>query len=274
MKHLKIFDTSADLQTYMDGPDYLEPFVGTDTQKSVLKYNRVAQNVIRIFTQRGGVTLAKYLDDQMSNMEEFVLKEGWNNLDMTNAFKYGFGNVNGEDLNDLTQVDLSRYQGTNLFHYMFYNTGIKTIILPDTIEEIGVGTFGSCRKLNSVHFGTNIKKIGQMSFSECYSLAEINLPEGIEELDIRAFSSVICSKLILPNSINKLGYNCYGPYKENVYNYRGTVRFQTLEPPIINTKFVFSNVNRIEVPMASVEKYKNINVNGWKEAWGDKIVGY
>ncbi len=24
---------------------------------------------------------------------------------------------------------------------MFYNTGIKAIVLPDTIEEIGVGTF-------------------------------------------------------------------------------------------------------------------------------------
>ena len=113
-----------------------------------------------------------------------------------------------------------------------------------------------------------------MSFSECYSLAEINLPEGIEELDIRAFSSVICSKLILPNSINKLGYNCYTPYKEKVSNYRGTVRFKSLEPPIINTKFVFSNVNRIEVPMASVETYKNINIPGWKEKFGDNIVGY
>lgn len=69
MKHLKIFGTSDELQTYMNGSDYLEPFVGTATQKSVVKYNRVSQNIIRLFAQRGGVTLAKYLDDQMSNME-------------------------------------------------------------------------------------------------------------------------------------------------------------------------------------------------------------
>lgn len=274
MKHLKLFCTSDELQTYMNGSDYLEPFVGTDTQKSVVKYNRVAQNVIRIFTQRGGVTLAKYLDDQMSNMEEFELKEGWNNLDMTNDFKYGFGNVNGEELNELTKVEFSRYQGTNLIQYMFYNTGIKAIVLPDTIEEIGVGTFGSCRKLNSVHFGTNIKKIGQMSFSECHNLSEINLPEGIEEIEAMGFRNVLCDRLILPSTINKLGYNCYTPYKEKVSNYMGTVRFKSLEPPIINTKFVFSNVNRIEVPMDAIEAYKNINVNGWKETWGNKFVGY
>ncbi len=50
----------------------------------------------------------------MSNMEEFELKEGWNNLDMTNDFKYGFGNVNAEELNDLTKVEFSRYQGNSL----------------------------------------------------------------------------------------------------------------------------------------------------------------
>lgn len=273
MKHLKLFGTSDELQTYVNGSDYLEPFVGTDTQKSVVKYNRVAQNVIRIFTQRGGVTLAKYLDDQMSNMEEFVLKEGWNNLDMTNAFKYGFGNVNGEDLNDLTQVDLSRNQGTNLFHYMFYNTGIKTIILPDTIEEIGVGTFGSCRKLNSVHFGTNIKKIGQMSFSECHSLEEINLPEGLEEIGDYAFRGVKCKNLILPSTIKKLGSDFYGLYNkgEEVIS---TVRFKSLELPIITSYYVFYGIDRIEVPMTAVETYKNIDFPGWKENFGDKIVGY
>lgn len=32
MKHLKIFGTSDELQTYVNGSDYLEPFVGTDSQ--------------------------------------------------------------------------------------------------------------------------------------------------------------------------------------------------------------------------------------------------
>ncbi len=46
----------------------------------------------------------------MSNMEEFELKEGWNNLDMTNDFNMVLVNVNGEELNDLTKVEFSRYQ--------------------------------------------------------------------------------------------------------------------------------------------------------------------
>ncbi len=39
--------------------------VGTDTQKSVVNTTISQQNVIRMLHNEGGVTLAKYLDDQM-----------------------------------------------------------------------------------------------------------------------------------------------------------------------------------------------------------------
>lgn len=32
MKHLKLFDTLNDIELYRNGSDYLEPFVGTDSQ--------------------------------------------------------------------------------------------------------------------------------------------------------------------------------------------------------------------------------------------------
>lgn len=272
MKHLKIFDTSADLQTYMDGPDYLEPFVGTDTQKSVVKYNRVAQNVIRIFTQRGGVTLAKYLDDQMSNMEEFVLKEGWNNLDMTNAFKYGFGNIVGTSLNYLTEVDFSHYIGTKLYMYMFFQTGLKKVILSDSIKEIQEGCFANNNNLQEVILNKNIAIIGNSAFNNCRKLTKCILPEGLKELQDGSFLVVGLEKLILPESIEKLGENVYSCYNDD-NTVSGTVRFHSLEPPIMS-KYSFNEHITLEVPMAAVETYKNVDIPGWKEKFGDKIVGY
>lgn len=32
MKHLKLFGNASELKAYVDGSDYLEPFVGTDSQ--------------------------------------------------------------------------------------------------------------------------------------------------------------------------------------------------------------------------------------------------
>lgn len=272
MKHLKIFDTSADLQTYMDGPDYLEPFVGTDTQKSVVKYNRVTQNVIRIFTQRGGVTLAKYLDDQMSNMEEFVLKEGWNTLDMTNDFKYGFGNIVGTSFNYLTEVDFSHYIGTKLYMYMFFQTGLKKVILSDSIKEIQEGCFTNNNNLQEVILNKNIAIIGNSAFNNCRKLTKCILPEGLKELQDGSFLVVGLEKLILPESIEKLGKNVYSCYNDD-NTVSGTVRFHSLEPPIMS-KYSFNEHITLEVPMAAVETYKNVDIPGWKEKFGDKIVGY
>lgn len=272
MKHLKIFDTSADLQTYMNGSDYLEPFVGTDTQKSVVKYNRVAQNVIRIFTQRGGVTLAKYLDDQMSNMEEFVLKEGWNTLDMTNDFKYGFGNIVGTSLNYLTEVDFSHYIGTKLYMYMFFQTGLKKVILSDSIKEIQEGCFANNNNLQEVILNKNIAIIGNSAFNNCRKLTKCILPEGLKELQDGSFLVVGLEKLILPESIEKLGENVYSCYNDD-NTVSGTVRFHSLKPPIMS-KYSFNEHITLEVPMAAVETYKNVDIPGWKEKFGDKIVGY
>lgn len=233
-----------------------------------VRYNRVAQNIIRLFVQRDGIVISKYLDDQMRDVGTFSLKEGWNDLDMSNEFKYGFNLATPSSLTDFTEVDLSRYQGTKLNNSMFSNTGIKKVILPNTIEEIGEGCFNSCINLHSVHFGKNVKKIGKKAFYSCQELEEFNLPEGIEEIGIQAFAQVLHNNLILPSTIKKLGDNCYVPKMVG-----STVRFQSLEPPIMSYR-VFVNVGRIEVPMAAVETYKNIDVTHWNEKYGDKIVGY
>lgn len=203
----------------------------------------------------------------MSSSKIFVFKEGWNDLDMNGEFQYGFSNMDNTNLHDLTEVDLSKYQGTKMYNKMFVHSGFKNVVIPDTIKEIGIECFRSCINLINVHFGKNIKKIGSKAFLSCNSLEEINLPEGVEEIGERAFYIVLCPKLVLPSTIKKLDDYCYTSTNTS------TVRFQSLEPPIMSKDALY-NVNRIEVPMAAVESYKNINVEGWKETWGDKIVGY
>lgn len=167
MKHLKLFGNANELQTYVNGSDYLEPFVGTDIQWGGVRYNRGPQNIIRLFAQRDGIVITKYLDDQMRDVGPFTLKEGWNDLDMSNEFKYGFNLTTPSSLTDFTEVDLSRYQDTKLNNSIFSMTGIKKVVLPDTLDEIGEGCFDSCINLHSVHFGKNLKKIGKKAFYNC-----------------------------------------------------------------------------------------------------------
>lgn len=270
MKNFKLFSSSSELETYINGSEYLEPFIGAVSQlKGSVKYNRPKLNIIRLFTQRGGITINKFLDDEMRpQSERFELKEGWNTLNMTNEFPYGFATLNGDGTDGITEVDLSSYQGSELNSGMFSETGINEVIIPDTIKEIGSKCFSECGNLNNVHFGKKIKKIGFLAFNACTKLEEINLPEGLEEIEYSAFDNVLCSNFILPSTIQKLENYFYVHSTSN-----STVRFQSLVPPIMPNS-PFSVIDRIEVPMAAVETYKNINIPRWKEFYGDKIVGY
>lgn len=36
MKHLKLFGNASELQAYVEGTEYVEPFVGTDSQGGVM----------------------------------------------------------------------------------------------------------------------------------------------------------------------------------------------------------------------------------------------
>lgn len=275
MKHLKLFGNASELKAYVDGSDYLEPFVGTDSQGGgVVRYNRVAENIIRLFVDGSEDVMINKGNIEEGSSEIASLHPGWNILDMNGEFKEGFANIQEQSnqRQNITNVDFTKFTGKTLNTYMFYGTGLKEIIMSDTIEEIKEGCFTMCLHINKIKFSKNIKKIGPSAFNACYSLENINLPEGLEELEVSAFNSVLCTKLTLPSTIKKLGDFCYMPYN-GTEHINGTVRFQSLEPPVMSDD-VFAKVNRIEVPMAAVETYKNIDIPGWKENFGDKIVGY
>ena len=206
--------------------------------------------------------------------EPISLHPGWNVLDMNGEFKDGFANIQEESnpRQNITNVDFTKFTGKTLNKYMLFGSGLKEIIMPDTIEEIKEGCFTMCTQLNKIKFSKNIKKIGSSAFNACYKLENINLPEGLEEIEPGAFNSVYCTKLTLPSTIKKLGDSCYMPYNVTE-EFKGTVRFKSLEPPVMSGD-VFSKVDKIEVPMAAVETYKNLDIPEWKENFGDKIVGY
>lgn len=251
MKHLKLFGNANELQTYVDGTEYLEPFVGTDSQGGGVKYNRVVENIIRLFVNGPFVIINKYLDDNDGmNNEPVNLEAGWNSLDMTNDFKYGFGLTNDSIIYPLSEVEFSHYTGTKIYPYMFCGSQIREIIL-----------------------GKNTKIIGTSAFKNCKNLSKCVLPEGLKEIQDGAFVDTSIETLILPKSIEKLGKDVCSIYVRTMYEEFPTVRFQGLEPPVLNIES-FREYTRLEVPMTAVETYRNINIPGWKEKFGNNIVGY
>ena len=60
--------------------------------------------------------------------------------------------------------------------YAFANSyGLKNVILPDTIEEVGAKAFYHCYELSEINFTENLKSIGEYAFAET-SIKEFTIP--------------------------------------------------------------------------------------------------
>lgn len=86
----------------------------------------------------------------------------------------------------------------------FYNNQITEVVLPDTVESIGVGAFESCSNLNTVKFPKSLKTIGDRAFISL-PIANIEFNEGLETIGAEAFRyNGQVSKVVFPASLKMI----------------------------------------------------------------------
>ena len=76
---------------------------------------------------------------------------------------------------------------------IFFESGIRTIQLPNKMTRVGVSTFEKCKSLYSVTLGNNIEVIDKLAFLHCENLQGITIPISLKHIGERAFSN--CTKL-------------------------------------------------------------------------------
>lgn len=78
--------------------------------------------------------------------------------------------------------------------YVFKNVEcLEAIVLPNSVESIGVAAFSECKKLRYVKLSKKLRIIEPYAFSSCYNLEKIELPASLEYIDAKAFD--VCTKL-------------------------------------------------------------------------------
>ena len=89
------------------------------------------------------------------------------------------------------------------------NDTMKSVIIPDSVEEIGESAFLGC-DLQSVTFGNSVKEIGKEAFAYCDSLESVTIPDSVKKIGGQAFHSCDSLKSVtLGNSLQEIadGYN-------------------------------------------------------------------
>ena len=73
-------------------------------------------------------------------------------------------------------------------------TQLKTVILPDSLKTIGIGSFARCSSLTQINIPEGVKSLGQACFGRCSALESIELPSTVTAIGPSAFQ--YCTGLI------------------------------------------------------------------------------
>ena len=70
---------------------------------------------------------------------------------------------------------------------------LTTVVLPETVVEIGARAFQSCSALTDINLSEGLTKIGEVAFYGCTNLQRLDIPDTVTVIDEFAFAS--CNKL-------------------------------------------------------------------------------
>ena len=85
-------------------------------------------------------------------------------------------------------------------------SSVKRIVLDERVISIGVGSFGRCNSLTSVHIPEGVTSMGYYVFGSCHSLTSIFIPESVTSIGGYAFYNCHSLKSIyIPESVVSIG---------------------------------------------------------------------
>ena len=87
-----------------------------------------------------------------------------------------------------------------------YCSSLTSVIIPDSVTEIGYYAFEDCSSLESVTIGAGVDTIKSGAFASCSSLKSVTIPDSVTEIGNYTFQNCIAlEKAIIGNSVTLIG---------------------------------------------------------------------
>ena len=96
----------------------------------------------------------------------------------------GKGVFAGSGLKSIVVPDTVTVLGENAFDYCL---NLKTVKLTSEITEIPPGAFNTCVRLKTIEIPDGVQMIGESAFNDCTNLREITIPESVRVISRGAF---------------------------------------------------------------------------------------
>lgn len=159
-------------------------------------------------------------------------------------------------------------------HKAFSSSNISSIILPNTIMDIGPYAFENCTSLSTINLPNSVTNIDSYAFSGCNSLTSIVLPNCVTEIGSGAFSG--CTNLCvidIPDNLRKIDSKAFSGCKKLYEISLGTNLDQ-----LGNGAFEgCDNLTKVSInsnTIVSNEKYQYPKDSHFSEIFGPQVTQY
>lgn len=88
-------------------------------------------------------------------------------------------------------------------------TGLSSVIIPNSVTAIGSGVFSGCSKLHQVQLPINLKRIEPNTFRYCISLETIDIPFAVTQIGNFAFADCISLREVMLLAVTSIGDSAF-----------------------------------------------------------------
>lgn len=96
------------------------------------------------------------------------------------------------------------YQGA------FIDSGLSSIIIPDSVKSMGTQIFQECKNLSYVKLPSSLKSIPDYTFDACQRLFKVDIPDACQSIGEYAFRNCLKLRTIkLPSQLQEIGASAF-----------------------------------------------------------------
>lgn len=111
---------------------------------------------------------------------------------------------------------------------------LETIVMPNTLSKMG-DCFHNCKKLKSIVLPEGIEDIEARTFDNCRRLKSITIPKSVKRIRDNAFSACVeLKEIILLNPDTRINEKAFGTLNVNIINWNG----RTCKPRVESIRMI------------------------------------
>ena len=116
-----------------------------------------------------------------------------------------------EDITSYTVKEGTKVICDKAFNFVISNSSLQSIVIPESVTEIGDGTFWGCDSLQSIVIPDSVTEIGKEAFYGCYLLQNIVIPNSVTSIgDSTFWSSTSLQSIVIPDSVTEINKGAFG----------------------------------------------------------------